>query len=206
MNSFTPNARAVALRAKAFADEMHYSDVGREHLLFAFADGAGGETIKRGFELCGLTAKAVREAIVCVDGVKRPDGLYQARSGYDDPTLRLPHTAGFEVLSMNQIFLWLTSNADMVFKMALNDVSDDANADDILRIFLREVGRSADGDSHDRRVMQVIHHIVPSPTLDDITVAMSVVYDAAIEQQEQQLTDLKRARRTLMYKGEMQEA
>lgn len=209
MNSFTPEALAVAEKAKAFAKDMHYSDVGREHLLFAFADGAGGNVIKVAFEQCGLTPDAVRSAIVYVDGTKRPGASRKPNYIHHDPTLMPPHTVGVETLIMNQIFVGLTPNADMVFKMARRDVTDnqEVTAENVLRIFLREVDRSDDaGDPHGRRVMQVIHHIAPDLTLQDIKSAMVGAFNAAISQQESVLTSMKRARHAFMYTGAMQEA
>lgn len=185
MNSFTPAAKSVAHGAYDFARKMHYSIAGREHMLYSFATGAfdkksklHNETIRRAFESCGLTPKVVRTAIVDVDGGMRPRKPHRV---YQDPTMHLPSTVGIETLIMEQIFVGLTSNADTVFKMAREDVGEDelVHAEDVLRIFLREVDRSEEvGRKH--RVVDVLESAMPGLTLADIKFAMLESLDVTI--------------------------
>ena len=211
MNSFTPDAYAVAHGATDFAHEMHYTITGREHMLHAFSTGAydkktglHNEMIRRAFEFCGLTPDVVRSAIVKVDGPMRPRAPHYV---HYDPTLQLASTTAVETLLMRRIFVSLTPNADIIFKMARDDVGEEnsVHAEDVLRIFLREVDRSEEAE-REHRVMQVIHEAVSGLTLDDIKSAMVESLDVTIAKLQQESIRLKHARHGFMYTGALQGA
>jgi hypothetical protein len=221
MKFFTPEALAVATTAKAFAEELHYSDVGREHLLLGFAGGAAGAIVGSAFGRSGLTVDAVRSAITFIDGPMRPVRPHHVKYVHEVHGKDVPYTVGVRSLIAAQLFVGLTPNADRVFRMARDEsIAQEVAAEDVLLIFLREIGRNDD----ERRVMQVIHQAVPGLGVDDIKSAMVVSLDAAIDEMEekhgkvivvvrsnlnedqQEIVRLKRLRHAFMYTGRLQEA
>lgn len=203
MKLFTEEARAVVATAIEFAKELHYDDVGREHLLLGFASGAGGKIIRSAFERRGLTVDAVRKAIVYIDGPKRPVRPHHVKYVHQIHTVTEPYVEGFMALTANQVFVGLTPNADCVFKMALNEaIRGDVAAEDVLRIFLRELGRTDD----DRRVMQVIDRAVPSLSIDQLKSSMIESLSDSITEQEAATDALKNQRMEFSYNGHLQGA
>lgn len=205
--SNTPTTRAIADSAKAFAKELKHGYVGREHQLYAFATGAGGDSIRVAFEACGLSESKVRAAIDFVDGGMHPHPHIRQR--VISPLLAHHHMG--EKVPMAQIaqlgVLDLTPNAQTVLTMSIKEAQERGavvpSFQDVLFVFLREVGRSDD----DRRVMRVIEHAVPNLDLNDIEWAVKqVVANAPIEQvdrqiaqQEQRVRVMKRVRHALMF-------
>lgn len=174
---FSPEVLTVVEQAKAFTREAGHSKAGREHVLYAFASGAGGEIIKKGLESCDTTPEAVQSAIKYIDGSGDYIKPHDARSAHTVDTVGdvvEPHTSGFQALAANQRFMGLTPNTDAVFSMALkeSDGKEDVTADDILRILLREEGRMEpdfrDKDQKETRFMQVVHHISPDLTINNL--------------------------------------
>jgi hypothetical protein len=207
MKIFTADALAVAHKARKFANDMNYADVGREHLWLGFASGDAGPIVKAAFERCGLSLDAICIAIVHIDGSKRPFKQHSVKPTHHDLSQIMPDSTGFEAITANQRFPWMTSNADIVFSMAMNELTygDEVTAVDVLRIFLREVGRSDQLDENVRRVMQVINHAVPGLSLADITSAIEAAFSDAIASGERDTTDLKHALHGFVYSGHSQE-
>ncbi|MDB5167454.1 MAG: hypothetical protein JWN26_599 [Candidatus Saccharibacteria bacterium] len=221
LKSFTTDALAIATTAKALAEELHYTKAGREHLLLTFASGAGGDLIRSAFERCGLTAAAVRSAIKPIDSSDRPVRHHHVKYVHQLQEEDQPYVEGLMALIENQLFSYLTSNADQVFKMARNEcVENDVAVEDVLRIFLRELGRSDD----DSPVLQVIKQAAPKLTLGDIKSAVVesldveiarledihgkviVVDSSTLTEPQQAIIRLKRVRHDFMYTGQMQRA
>lgn len=191
IKAFSPEALAVVASATELRDNLHHPNVGREHVLFAFVNGSAGEAIARAFELCGLTQDAVRSAIEYFDGPKRPVRPHHVKYVHQTHDMAQPFLGDFLALNERQLFPQFSPNADVVFKMALLAGDDTTvSVEDLLRVFLREVGRS-EGESRERRVMQVIHHVVPDLRLGDIK-------DIAMNKQEQHVNTLKRQRHGLI--------
>jgi hypothetical protein len=208
MMKITPDALAVAQKAQEFAKDMNYPDVGREHLLLGFAGGDAGQIIRNAFERCGLSLDAIRAAIVYIDGPQRAVKQHPVKFTHHDLSLTMPYSGGFEAITANQHFPWMTPNADIVFTMAIRELTDgnEVTAVDVLRIFLREVGRSDQLGESERRVMQVIHHAVPGLSLADITLAVEDAFNDAIASGERAITKLKWALHGFVYSGHTQDA
>jgi hypothetical protein len=208
MKNFTPDALAVAQKAKEFAKDMNYADVGRESLLLGFASENVGQIIKDAFERCGLSLDAIRAAIVYIDGPQRVVKQHPVKFTHHDLSLRMPDSGGFEAITANQHFPWMKPNADIVFTMAMQELTNGnkVTAFDVLRIFLREVGRSDQIGESERRVMQVIHRAVPGLSLADITSAVEAAFDDAIVSGELAIDELKGARHSFVYRGHPQNA
>ena len=201
--SFTPDALAIATTAKALAQELHYTDVGREHLLLGFASGSAGELIGSVFERCRVTTDSVRSAIMYIDGPLRPVRPHHVKYVNQIQEAAQPNIEGFRAISANQLFPYLTPNADRVFRMARDEsVRSDVTGEDILRIFVREVGRSDDN----RRVMQVLNRAAPGLTLAFIKSTMIELMDAAITEHEGATVTMKHSRMDFIYEGGTQQA
>lgn len=198
--SITPKARIVAGSAQKFARKLGHGYVGREHLLYVFASGDGGDVIRKAFEVCGLSEPSVRAAIDYVDGGKHPHAHMRQR-------LVSPVLAEHRMDSPNSVtpmarqrFMGFSANAETVLIMAINEAKErgiEPGFEDILHVFLREAERSDD----DRRVMMVIHHAAPNLTLSDIRSAVLESFSESIDAQEAVVVGMKGARHAFMYTG-----
>lgn len=160
--ALSTNSRAVAVAAKAFAKKLGHGYVGREHLLYAFSSGAGGVPVKIALEGCGMSESAVRSAIDVIDGGKHSHA--RLRRHTVDETLAEDST-GVSVPVSDKSIEWhdgLTPNAETVLRMADRESDGNPSCVDILKVLLREAGRSDDN----RRIMRVIEHVTSKAEVD----------------------------------------